>query len=93
MWYYIKNQTVVGIEGKAIRGRGKIKEYIRHRPSDKMIHIITEECKDFWPAMIDECPEVKNMDASLEKYRNSNGGHLFFRPISIVPFAKALGLV
>ena len=90
LWYYIKNQTVLGIEGKAISGRGKIKEYIRHRPSDKMIHIITEECKDFWSAIIDECPEVKDMDASLEKYRNSNGGHLFFRPISIVPFAKAL---
>ena len=41
LWYYIKNQTVLGIEGKAISGRGKIKEYIRHRPSDKMIHIST----------------------------------------------------
>lgn len=89
LWLHIKDQKVRGLDGKAIKGRSKINEYIRHRPSDEVINLFTSECENFWSAVIDECPEIKEAGATVGEYRNDSGGHLFFRPIALVPFARA----
>ena len=53
-----------------------------------MINTFTQECLEFWTAVIDTCPEIRNAEAKVGRYRDQNGGHLFFRPIALYPFAK-----
>lgn len=89
LWLYIKDIDVVGLEEKVIRGRSKISEYIRHRPSDETIVAFTKECKEFWETILNKCPEIKTTGVSVGKYRNLDGGCIFFRPIALYPFAKA----
>ena len=89
LWLHVKDEEVRGLDEKVIKGRSKINEYIRHRPSDEVINLFTSECNEFWSAIINECPEIKESGVKVGKYRNDNGGHLFFRPISLVPFARA----
>ena len=88
LWLHIKDATVVGLEEKTIRGRAKINEYIRHRPPEETISAFTRECKAFWEAIINKCPEIKEANVSVGRYRDNNGGLLFFRPIALYPFAK-----
>lgn len=88
LWLFVKDLEVRGLDEKVIRGRAKINEYIRHRPSDEIITNFTKECKEFWEAIIDVCPELKEPNVSVEKYRNLSGGHIFFRPVALYPFAK-----
>ena len=90
LWYKIKDIVVYGMDGNVVRGRSKIKEYIRHRPPDKIIYEVISDCREFWTAIIDACPGTKDANVTIEKYRNGDGGHLFFRPISLVPFARAI---
>ena len=88
LWLHIKDIEVKGLDEKSIRGHAKINEYIRHRPSEDMITKFTQECKDFWEAIVNECPEIKNPGVKVDRYRDCNGGHLLFRPIALYPFAK-----
>ena len=88
LWLYIKDLDVKGLDEKNIRGRAKINEYIRHRPADDVITNFTQECKSFWEAVVNACPEIKNPELSTGRYRDSEGGHIFFRPIALYPFAK-----
>ena len=88
LWLHIKDTDVMGLEEKPIRGRAKINEYIRHRPTDEIISNFTQECKAFWEAIVNKCPEIREPKIAVGKYRDSNGGLLFFRPIALYPFAK-----
>ena len=88
LWLHIKDTEVVGLEEKPIRGKAKINEYIRHRPTDEIISSFTQECKAFWEAIVNKCPEIRETNISVGTYRDSNGGLLFFRPIALYPFAK-----
>jgi DNA sulfur modification protein DndB len=89
LWLHIKDTRVVGLDENLIRGRAKINEYIRHRPSDEMISTFTQECKAFWEAIVNKCPGIKEENTTVGTYRDDNGGLLFFRPIALYPFAKA----
>lgn len=93
LWLHVKNKVVRGLDGKAKKGRSKITEYIRHRPSDEDIILFTDECKNFWSAIIDECPEIKECDADVGEYRNNDGGHIFFRPITLLSFVKTCVII
>lgn len=88
LWLHVKNVDVKGLDEKNIKGRAKINEYIRHRPSDEVVSAFTKECKEFWDAIINECSDIKNPSERVGRYRDGNGGHLFFRPIALFPFAK-----
>lgn len=90
LWLLIKEFVVKGLDDKPIKGRKKVNEYIRHRPEDDMIKIFTKECMNFWRALIDTCSEAFESEANFERYRNNAGGHIFFRPASLIPFTKAL---
>lgn len=89
LWLHIKDTRVVGLDENLIRGKAKINEYIRHRPSDEMISAFTQECKSFWEAIVNKYPEIKEENTTVGTYRDDNGGLLFFRPIALYPFAKA----
>ena len=88
LWLHVKNVDVKGLDEKNIKGRAKINEYIRHRPSDEVVSAFTKECKEFWDAIINECSGIKNPGERVGRYRDGNGGLLFFRPIALFPFAK-----
>lgn len=90
LWLHIKDKTVKGLDNKIIKGRAKVGEYIRHRPLDEEIVLFTDECKEFWSTIIDECSEIKNPDLKVGKYRDNNGGHIFFRPITLICYAKVV---
>ncbi len=72
----------------------KITDYIRIRPSDDEIYEFKKTCFDFWDSMVEELDCIKiiadNPDASVEKYRNAQGGLIIFRPVALVPFVRAV---
>lgn len=89
LWLFVKDKEVKGLDEKIIKGRKKVNEYIRHRPDDETITQFTDECRNFWEAIIEACKDGFNGENnSIGKYRDKNGGHIFFRPVSLVPFAK-----
>lgn len=91
LWLFVKDKKVIGLDEKVIKGHKKINEYIRHRPEDVTINSFTDECKEFWESIINSCEEyLTYSDNKVGKYRDKNGGHLFFRPVSLFPFTKAV---
>lgn len=91
LWLLIRDIPVVGLDGKAMKGRNKITEYIRHRPEDKVIEKFTEICNHYWKALATQCEDYFNNEQTVTgKYRDKEGGHLFFRPVSLYPFTKAM---
>ncbi len=88
LWLLVKDKVVYGVDEKRINGRNKINEYIRHRPSDKVVENFTRECKEFWSSIIEVCTLIKNDTEVVGKFRDENGGHIFFRPIALYPFAR-----
>lgn len=90
LWLWVKDKDVLGLDGKIIRGRKKINEYIRHRPEERVIELFTAECRQFWEAIINSCKDFSlNENGCVGKYRDKEGGHIFFRPISLIAFSKA----
>ena len=89
-WLFIKDIDVKGLDEKIIKGRSKVNEYIRHRPSDDIIQRFTQDCEMFWSALIHNCPDAFQSGCGVGKYRNKDGGHIFFRPVSLIPFTKAI---
>lgn len=89
-WLFLKDKPVKGLDEKLIKGKAKVNEYIRHRPNDEVIEFFTNECEAYWSALIGECQDAFKKDVGIGKYRNRDGGHVFFRPVSLIPFTKAL---
>lgn len=89
-WLFVKDIPVKGLDEKIIKGRAKVNEYIRHRPSDDVIEHFTHECEAYWSALISSCQDAFEIESGVGKYRNKDGGHVFFRPVSLIPFTKAV---
>lgn len=89
-WLFVKDIPVKGLDEKIIKGRAKVNEYIRHRPSDDVIEHFTHECEAYWSALISSCKDAFDIEAGIGRYRNRDGGHVFFRPVSLIPFTKAV---
>ena len=93
LWMFIKEKNIKNLEGTKIRGKSKIKEYIRVRPSDKDIDAFINICIDFWNCLMNSFSELteyanrKPFDSS--KFRNKEGGLLLFRPVGLIPFIRA----
>ena len=92
LWLYIKDVDVYGINGEKISTRNKkVNEYIKHRPSDDVIEAFSNECCSFWETLMATCSEINSYENnSIGKYRDDNGGHVFFRPATLLPFTKAI---
>lgn len=89
LWLQIKNIKVLGLDGKNIKGKKKLNEYIKHRPNDEDIKAFIKLCELYWSSILDVCHDFKKGE-KVGKYRNSDGGHIFFRPVSLIPFTKAM---
>jgi len=91
LWLMIKDIEVRGLDEKIIKGKNKVNEFIRHRPSDEMISEFVELCRYYWSAIFTQCQDfMNNIDCEVGKYRDKDGGHIFFRPISLYPFTKVV---
>lgn len=91
LWIMVNDMEILDLEGKKIRGSSKIKYYIRHRPSDEAINEFTKLCNEYWNSIYDMFPSYANSNpASVGALRNKEGGSLIFRPVSLIPFTKAI---
>lgn len=92
LWLLIKDKDI-SIEDKKVKGRTKLKEYVRIRPNDIEISTFRSRCLAFWNDLIISFPALS--DYSLmhkpdsHEYRNRNGGLLLFRPAALIPFVRA----
>lgn len=92
LWMLLKDVEVLNPDGGKTKGKGKIKEFIRRRPNDEMIHQFEELCAAFWNALIDCFADVFAYVANepdTRPYRNRVGGNLLFRPVALLPFVRA----
>lgn len=92
LWLKIKDVPVYGDDDELIKTRNsKISQFIKRRPENEFINDFSNECFEYWKAIINACGGVTfEEDESIEEYRNSEGGHLFFRPAGIIPFTQAI---
>ena len=92
LWILLKDRDIKKSEGKTIRGKAKITEFIRKRPSDDTIQDFIKLCTSFWDDLIncfdDVCDYVSHAPDSTP-YRNRTGGNLLFRPVALLPFIRA----
>lgn len=92
LWMLLKDVEVLNPDGGKTKGKGKIKEFIRKRPNDEMIHQFEDLCAAFWDALIDCFTDVYAYVADepdSRPYRNRAGGNLLFRPVALLPFVRA----
>ena len=92
LWILLKDFEISNSDGKKIRGKAKITEFIRKRPSDDTIHKFIELCTDFWDNLIDcfdDVYEYASHNPDAKPYRNRTGGNLLFRPVALLPFIRA----
>ena len=92
LWVLLKDFEIINSDGKKIRGKAKITEFIRKRPSDEAIQYFMDLCTDFWNNMIncfDDVYEYASHEPDSKPYRNRTGGNLLFRPVALLPFIRA----
>jgi len=93
LWLLIKDKNIYSIEDKKIKGKTKLKEYVRIRPDDNEISAFKTLCQSFWDDLISIFPAISDyskMDSpDSREYRSRNGGLLFFRPAALIPFVRA----
>lgn len=71
-------------------------DYKRFRPEDSEIQKFDERSDEFWDAMIDAFPPLKEIASSAPedevsaRYRGEFGGHLLFRPIGLALVVRAI---
>ena len=93
LWMMIKDKEVKNPEGKNLKGRNKINQFIRHRPSDREISDFTQICFEYWNSLIHDFQDINQyVQATVPNttpFRNKTGGSLLFRPAGLLPFVKA----
>lgn len=92
LWILLKDIKVLNPDGGKTKGKGKIKEFIRKRPSDEMIHQFEALCMSFWDALIAEFGDISTYvtnEPNSRPFRNKAGGNLLFRPVALLPFVRA----
>ena len=93
LWLLIKDKDIYSIEDKKVKGKTKIKEYVRIRPDDKEISKFESLCLDFWNNLVISFTALSDYSVmpipDSHEYRNRNGGLLLFRPAGLIPFVRA----
>lgn len=68
----------------------------RLRPPEPTLEALHQRCDQFWSLLADHFEPVREVrdspiDANIAgKYRHAGGGHLLFRPIGLMAFARAV---
>lgn len=89
----VKNIDVLNSEGKKTKGRSKLKEFIKRRPSDETIDRFHKICCQFWNALItsyDVFQQYLASEPNSQPFRNRDGGNILFRPVALMPFVRAI---
>ena len=74
----------------------KAKEQLRMRPNDDSLLSLRNYIIDFWSGFINAFEEIRNYlqddsNHSADQYRSAdNGGNIFFRPVSLLPFVQSI---
>lgn len=90
LWLMIKDYEVKSADNKVVKAKGtKTDEYLRHRPPASLVTEFDDLCKDYWQTLLSKCLGYTS-GCSVGEYRCREGGHLFFRPISLKAFTKAV---
>jgi len=78
---------------------GKLKDYLKNRPSEEIINGFNEYLTVFWTHFINVFPEISayiadNRVNAAESYRSiENGGNILFRPVSLTPFVSSIATI
>lgn len=93
LWMMIKDYPVKDKENRSVRGRSKINQFIRLRPSDTEIEKLKNICFEFWSSLMqisdDFATYAQSQNPNATNFRNKNGGIILFRPAALLPFVKA----
>lgn len=91
--HFIEFKSIQSFEGRNLKGRSKLKEYIRYRPSEEDIVSFNVYVDDFWRTFIKSFEALNQYSLQREidsqPYRNKEGGSLLFRPTSLLAIVKA----
>lgn len=89
LWFMIKDQKIKNGDKIVKAKSSKTEEFLRHRPSQGFIDKFEAMCKDYWQTLFRIC---ENYEAGkpVGEYRSREGGHIFFRPIALQAFTKAV---
>ena len=93
LWLLIKDMVIKNSEGQKVKGKTKLKEFIKRRPSDQVIDQFGELCNDFWNSLsvaYQEINDYLNSAPNTKLYRNRDGGNILFRPVALIPYVKAI---
>ena len=93
LYYYLRDKQVKNPDGKNVKGKSKIKNYIKIRPSDNELDEYRQLCMSFWNYMmlyIDDMRTYMNTTPNSEPFRNKEGGNILFRPVALIPIVKAI---
>lgn len=77
------------------RNKTKWEDFLRFRPDDQVIDAYFKSAKKYWDGLIKYIPEFYKLSRNnldLSTVRNSNGGHLLFRPIGLQIYTKVVKL-
>lgn len=92
--YFISNKKIL-INGKEAKGKRKVEEYCRIRPSEEEIEVFINFVDAYWGAFIDNISIISNYlsnsisENPAQEYRHESGGNLLFRPVGQRPFVLA----
>lgn len=90
LWFMIKDQEIKNGDKKIVKAKGsKTEEFLRHRPPQCFIDEFETICKEYWQTLFCIC-ENYEAGKTVGEYRNREGGHIFFRPIALQAFTKAV---
>jgi len=90
---FIADKEIMNREGKPIKSANrKLEAYVRYRPNEKEISDFVSLCDEFWSELSDFFPELREykhqVDPDSSKFRNRQGGSLFFRPTALLALVK-----
>lgn len=75
---------------------GKLKDYLKNRPTDEIINAFNDYLTLFWSHFIAVFPEIgtyiaDNRVNAAESFRsNEDGGNILFRPVSLTPLIASI---
>lgn len=93
LWLLVKDMVINNSEGQKAKGKSKLKEFVKRRPSDQIIEQFNTLCCDFWNTLCNTYEDLShylNTSPDSKPFRNRSGGNILFRPIALMPFVRAM---
>ena len=91
--YYLDDKIIRNPDGKIVKGKSKIENFIKFRPTEEELNEYQKLCNSFWDAISKSISDVNkyiSLQPNSEPFRNKQGGNILFRPVALIPIVKAL---